>query len=332
MERTLADNPAFTRSVLGTMYPTEVRHNLDVFCTRHLGSGVNEVLFFNLSVGAGFGLLLRDGRRVFLKAHPPERPQEYLRAVHSVQAHLYSRGFPAPRPLAGPAPFGIGLACVDEFVDAGDPPDGHDPRTRRLAAVTLVRQIELAGEVEDFRGLEKGWSWPPAGRLWPPPHNALFDFEATTEGAAWIDDTAARAKEVVDGFDGRVIAGHTDWSVDHLRLADGEVRVVYDWDSLRPEKEVVVVGIAASNFTSTWSLGVPNPPTPEETWLFVEDYETARDGPFSGAERDALAAAAIYAAAYIARCEHAVDPEGENLRGSFREALPRHTDAYLPSR
>lgn len=326
----MADNPAFTRSILGTTDPTEVRHNLDAFCTQHLGSGVNEVLFFNLSVGAGFGLLLRDGRRVFLKAHPPERPQEYLRAVHRVQAHLYSRDFPAPRPLAGPAPFGVGLASVDEFVDAGEPPDGHDPRIRKLAARTLARQIALAGEVKDLRGLEQGWPWPAAGELWPPPHNALFDFDATTGGAAWIDDTAARARGVVDGFDGRTVVGHTDWSVDHLRVADGEVRVVYDWDSLRLEKEVVVVGIAASNFTSTWSLGFPNPPTPEETWLFVEDYEAARDGPLSGAERNALAAAAIYAVAYIARCEHAVDPEGKNLRGSFREALPRHTETYLP--
>jgi hypothetical protein len=332
LERTLADNPAFTRSILGAADPVEVRRYLDAFCQERLGSRVEEILSFNLSVGATFGLLLENGRRVFLKAHPPERPEEYLWAVHRVQAHLYSRGFPAPRPLAGPAPFGIGLATVDEFVDAGEPPDGHDPQVRKLAARTLALQIALAGEVEDLRGLEQGWPWPAAGELWPPPHNALFDFDATSKGAAWIDDTAARAREVVDGFDGRIVVGHTDWSVDHLRVADGEIRIVYDWDSLRPEKEVVVVGIAASNFTSTWRLGVPNPPSPEETWLFVEDYEGARGEPFSGAEREALAAAAIYAVAYIARCEHAIDPEGGELQGSFREALPRHADAYLPGR
>ncbi len=165
----------------------------------------------------------------------------------------------------------------------------------------------------------------------PAPHNALFDFEATTEGAGWIDNAASKAKALVDDFDGWIIVGHTDWSVDQVRLESGKVSVVYDWDSLRPEKEVVVVGIAASNFTATWGLGVPNLPTPEETQLFVKDYETARGEKFSGAEHEAIAAAAIYAIAYISRCEHAVDVEGEDLQGSFREALPHHKEAHLKS-
>ncbi|MGB3633134.1 MAG: hypothetical protein WA982_03760, partial [Rubrobacteraceae bacterium] len=153
----------------------------------------------------------------------------------------------------------------------------------------------------------------------------------TTEGAGWIDAAAARAKAIVDDFDGRIVVGHTDWSADQIRTNNGKVSVVYDWDSLRPEKEAVVLGIAASNFTATWSLGVPNPPTPEETQLFVEDYEAARGESFSGAERKAIAAAAIYAIAYISRCEHAVDVEGEDLQGSFRDALPHHKEAYLKS-
>ncbi|CAN5646727.1 hypothetical protein BH24ACT21_BH24ACT21_14830 [soil metagenome] len=112
-------------------------------------------------------------------------------------------------------------------------------------------------------------------------------------------------------------------------MAHGEISAVYDWDSLRPEKEVVVVGIAASNFTSTWSLGIPNPPSPRETRLFVKDYEEACGKQFSEAEREAVAAAAIYAIAYIARCEHAMDAEGEDFRQSFRKALPLHRNGYL---
>ena len=211
----------------------------------------------------------------------------------------------------------------------GEIPDGRDPRVRREVAKMLSRQIELAGEVPDIRGLEKGWPWPRKEELWPPPHNALFDFEATTEGAEWIDTAAAGAKAIVDDFDGRIVVGHADWSVDQIRMKNGKVSVVYDWDSLRPEKEVVVVGIAASNFTSTWSLGVPNPPTPEETRLFIEDYEAARGKRFSEAEHEAIAAATIYAIAYIARCEHAVDTKDKNFRGSFREVLPFHRDDHL---
>ena len=119
MERTLADNPPFSSSILGTADPKEVNHRLDAFCKEHLGAEVEEVLFFRLGTGAAFGLILGSGRRVFLKAHPPVRNAEYLRAVRRVQTHLYRQGFPCPNSILGPLPFGVGLATVDEFVDGG---------------------------------------------------------------------------------------------------------------------------------------------------------------------------------------------------------------------
>lgn len=325
----LTDNPAFTRSILGTDDPGEVTRRLNFFCETCLGSGMAEVLFCELSVGATFGLRLGDGRRVFLKAHPPNRPHEFLRAVHRVQGHLFERGFPAPGPLAGPAPFGPGLATVDEFMDEGKHGDAHDPSIRRTMAQTLARLIDLAREVPDVRGLDEGWRRPKKGKLWPEPHNVLFDFEATAEGAEWIDEVAEEAKRIIDSFDGEVVVGHTDWSVDQMRFKGGEVSVVYDWDSMRLEKEEVVVGTAAATFTATRRFGVPNPPSPEETWSFVEEYEAARQSVFSGEERTAIAAAAVYVMAYTARCEHALDPGGENLPGSFREILPSHIEAYF---
>jgi hypothetical protein len=37
--------------------------------------------------------------------------------------------------------------------------------------------------------------------------------------------------------------------------------------------------------------------------------------------------------AYVARCEHAIDPEGEeDLLGGFREVLSLHAEAYFRSR
>ncbi len=321
MEGTLADNPPLSRSILGTADPKDVNHRLDAFCKEHLRAGVEEILFFRLGTGAAFGLILGNGRRAFLKAHPPGRDADYLRAVHRVQTYLHRHGFPCPNPILGPLPFGAGLATVDELVDGGAIPDGHDPGVRCRMAQVLARQIELAAGVPDIRGLEKGWPWPGKDELWPPPHNALYDFEATREGAGWIDAVAAEAKAVVDNFKSRAVVGHTDWSADQIRVDNGEISAVYDWDSLRPEKEEVVVGIAAANFTSTWSTGVPNPPTPGETRLFAEEYEKARDRRFSEEGRKIVAAAGLYATAYLARCEHALDAEGEGFHGSFREAL-----------
>jgi hypothetical protein len=331
MDERLTDNPGFTHSILGTDDPGEVTRRLNVFCETCLGSGMAEVLFCELSVGASFGLRLGDGRRVFLKAHPPDRPHQFLRAVRRVQRHLFKQGFPAPRPLVDPAPFGPGLATVDEFVDEGEHEDAHDPNIRRTMARTLAWLIDLTGEVPDVRGLDRGWCWPKKGKLWPEPHNALFDFEATAAGAEWIDEVAEEAKRIIDDFDDEVVVGHTDWSVDQMRFKGGEVSVVYDWDSLRFEKEIVVVGHGASHFSATWHLDMPNPPSPKETWLFVEDYEGARGKPFSEQEREAIAAAAIYGIAYTARCEHAVDPEDKDLQDSFREALRTHAEAYFQS-
>jgi hypothetical protein len=332
MDQVLRDNPAFTRSILGTADPEEITAWLHVLCEDHLRSRLKEIFFCELSVGAAFGLRLQDGRRIFLKAHKPDRSAQFLEAVRRVQGHLLKRGFPCPRPLAGPASFGLGLATAEEFVDEGEHVDAHEPVIRGRMAQALARTIGLAAEVQDVGALSLGWAWPKAD-LWPVPHNALFDFEATAEGAEWIDGIAAEAKRVMDGFHGRVVVGHADWSVKHFRFAGGKITVVYDWDSLRLDKEAIIVGTAAATFPATWSLEVASrAPSPEELWSFLEEYEAARGHPLSSEERSATAAAAVYVMAYAARCEHAIDPEAEDLLGGFREVLSLHAEAYFRSR
>jgi Ser/Thr protein kinase RdoA (MazF antagonist) len=157
-------------SIIGLADPREIVANLDTFCEARLGSGLSGIFLCELSVGAAFGLQLGSGARTFLKVHPPERPAEYLRAVHEVQGHLYRRAFPCPRPVAGPAPFGRGLATVDEFVDRGEYADAHEPEIRRAMARTLARLVELAGEFSGVRALSLGWNWPQTG-LWPTPQD-----------------------------------------------------------------------------------------------------------------------------------------------------------------
>ena len=331
MDEALTDNPTFTYSILGTADPQEVLRRLDTFCKDHLRSGVDEVFLCELSVGAAFGLHLKDGRRIFLKAHKPDWSSGFLKSVRRVHEHLYDRAFPCPRPLAGPAPFGPGLATVEEFVEEGEHADAHDPGIRRKMAQALARSIELAGEVRDLGALSAGWAWPKED-LWPVPHNALCDFETTADGAGWIDGIGSEAKRIMDGFRGKVVVGHADWSVKHFRFAGGEIRVVYDWDSLRLDKEAIIVGTAAATFPATWHLEVTSrAPSPNEMRSFIGEYAEACRRSFSEEERRAIAAAAVYVMAYSARCEHALDVEGRDLRGSFREALRAHGEAYFRS-
>jgi hypothetical protein len=105
--------------------------------------------------------------------------------------------------------------------------------------------------------------------------------------------------------------------------------VIYDWDSLRFDKETTLVGHTTTHFPYTEYFEVPRRASPEEARLFVEEYEIARGVPFSERERIAVSAAATYGLAYTARCEHALDPEGKDLKGSFREALSSYGEEYL---
>jgi hypothetical protein len=68
---------------------------------------------------------------------------------------------------------------------------------------------------------------------------------------------------------------------------------------------------------------VPETPSVHAVAAFVREYEEARGAPFTRSKLAEVAAAATYARAYKARCEHAIDLEGARWRGSSRERLER---------
>jgi hypothetical protein len=279
--------------VLGTADADEIRARV-----HELEPEAEEVFFFGASVGATFGVRLRDGRRRAIKVNSLFTDESYFDDVQRLQRALRDRAFPAPRPVRR-----VGTATVDEWLDAGVFRDGHEPDVRRAMAATLVRFVEhaTASGIRPRRDFLR-----PEGRLWPKPHNALFDFEATADGAEWIDDIGRRASLPPVG---REVVGHTDWAAKHLRF-DDELRptALYDWDSVQTQSEPVVAGTAAGAFTYTEELEQPVArwPTPDESLAFLEDYEAARGEPFSREERRAAQAACVYLIAYASRCHHAV--------------------------
>jgi len=216
----------------------------------------------------------------------------------------------------------------------------HQPREtcRRLQAVhdmqaelfqagfpcpePLVAPVALGG----------GWSLFESERLWPAhAHAPIFDFEATSAGAEWIDRLAAHAKSAINGA-GRPIAGHSDWSGKHFRFAEEAVTAVYDWDSLAVRSEAALVGVAAMTFTTRFDLpGVSRAPTPDEMSAFIDEYGAARETALSRDEHEQIAAHALLLAAYTARCEHCgVDGyDGDADPDSFATALRTHGSAYL---
>ena len=328
IEDDLAEQVAvvLAESIVGTADATELAGRIDLFCRRHARAALARCFLCRFSVGAAFGVELDDGRRVVLKAYPRSRPPEFLDAATRVQRHLAAEGFPCPRPLVAPAPFGDGFGVLEEFLDAGHEPDPHEPEVRAEMARTLAWLVEPAAPFRELEALSRGFRNYGEDELWPVPHNVLFDFEATRAGAEWIDRFARDAKEIFSRTPSRRVVGHGDWSAKHFRVEDGIVRVVYDWDSVKLEKETVLVGGAAATFTDRDDRGSP---TAEESLAFVDEYEAARGGAFSREERCAIGAAIGFSLAYSSRCEHAVDPSGEGFAGSYRERLMSVGDPLL---
>jgi hypothetical protein len=233
---------------------------------------------------------------------------------------MAARGYPAPEVLTDLTALGPAAAIAMSYRRDGKPTDARIEGVRQHMARGLARFIAAADSCRDTPGLP--CKQIPAGEaIWPPPHNALYDFAATREGAEWIDGIAKDALAVMRSATSRLIVGHHDWSAKNMRMGPAGIAVLYDWDAVFLDREAFVLGSAAAHFPVTWELRVPETPTREEVAAFIADYAQARGTALTRSERVETAAGTTYARAYKARCEHALYPDGANWRGSSREDL-----------
>jgi hypothetical protein len=179
--RRYPDSP-IVEDVLGTLDAGEIRARV-----AELDPTCEEIFYFAASVGALFGLRRRDGSRVAMKIHKLFTDEAYFDEVQNLQSALAAAGWPAPKPLGR-----RGLVTWEEWRDAGEFRNAHEPDVRRAMARALARFHQLATATR-FRP-RRTFLRSGADGLWPVPHNALFDFEATKQGAEWIDEIARAAK------------------------------------------------------------------------------------------------------------------------------------------
>ena len=299
--------------VFGSDDPVQIVRLTDEFCRRHLGVPLAASIFYISSVGSTHGVTLADGRDVVIKARPPahtnpDHSQDVtgLASVCRVLQWLHARGYACAPVVLGPTPLAGGIATVEEFFECGERGDGFHPPCRRAIAGGLAGLVELlrgcgtnAAGVRHIRPLER--------ELYPQPHARIFDFKATAAGAEWIDDFARRARRA-ENHEGVPVLGHTDWRVEHLRFRDHAIVATYDWDSLGFLPETALVGGSAHGFTADWSRDVRRIPTPDDIRAYVADYEASRGRTFSRRERSAVLTRCVYAIAYSARCQHALEP------------------------
>ncbi|SDN67590.1 hypothetical protein SAMN04487897_10444 [Paenibacillus sp. yr247] len=321
------ENIILSNSILGTANAEEIVSEINNFCENNLGSATSSCLYLGFSVGASFGLALENGNNIFLKVHKPTSTKtitaiskESLTAMSRVQKSLAESGFPCPAVILDPMELGVGIATVDVFATPGEINDAHNPEIRRAIAKTLVELIRRTEPHKRMHDLTNG-QFCSSKTLYPIPHNALFNFDKKSKDAEWIDAIAANAKKTVIHINGHIVLGHVDWSLKHFRFENNEVVMIYDWDSLKLEDELNILGIAAATFTTTWDIPIKITPSQEESYHFVKEYELFRGKTFSMEEMTKISAAATYCLAYVARCEYALDPKNKNYEGSFRHAL-----------
>ncbi|HEX6393416.1 MAG TPA: phosphotransferase [Acidimicrobiales bacterium] len=292
--------------VFGTSEPDRVAAYFEVFCLEHLGTGVQSALFYGSSAGCVAGLRLDDASEVVVKAYQPAWEEGFLAGVVAVQAHLSERGFPCAKPLLGPARAGPAWATVETFV--ADPGmKAFSTKEEMNASASGLGTLVDACRPLDLPALGGHPLNPSADRLYPTPHNPIFDFSMGAEAAGWIDDFARAAKDARQVDASPPVIGHTDWSARNIRIEQVALVAVYDWDSMALCAESTLVGQAAATWRSTGEIDDPIAPDADDVLEYTAAYEKASGRVFDSTQTRATLAAALWVLAYSARCEHALE-------------------------
>jgi hypothetical protein len=311
------------QAIFGTDDIDEIIGRVDEACVLTCGRLLAEGFFYWASVGSVFGCVLDDGQRVVLKAYQPRWTPRFLAAVRRVQHHLYVSGFPCPEPIGDVTIVdGTTFVAEAELVDPGWD-SGANAARPDVSATGLCELVRLCSTLDEPDLAEHPLRVPHDGPF-PEPHSPIFDFPATAAGTEWLERLATDANAIVSEDESPLVVVHTDWSMRNVRTRGDRVVAVYDWDSLALVKEAEALGLAASTW-SRFGEAEDDAPSADDVDDYLEAYSAARHEPLTAVQRRTARAAAVATMAYIARCDHAIDPSGQTWKVT-RELL--RSDAH----
>jgi hypothetical protein len=304
--RTCLQDPELKNIVIDTLgyhTPEKIEHLVLTALIPYLTSNIEKLLFIEPSAGVVFGFLLASGRKIVLKVFNRNITYRYLERMTKIQKLFYDEDFPAPEVLSPIFKLNISHAGLYSFIE-GRKENAHFPRIREELAKYLAKFSEIVDR-HQFELLYTFMQLSTKGKLWPDPHNVLFDLKKSQRGAGWIAKKAREAKKILSASPYPKRLAHTDWDVKNTLFKDEKLVGVFDWDSLGTLSEPEMVGRAAAQFTADWESGNKVTPTPEEGRKFVAAYEKFRGRKFSSREYQVISASADFLIALIARFEHA---------------------------
>jgi hypothetical protein len=312
-ERVLWGVGTVDAAVFGTDDPEGIAASVTSFCETHLGVPPVGATLYRASAGCVVGLRLGSDERVVLKAYQARWSGPFLGAVQTVQAHAATAGFPCARPRLAPTalPARPNLAVVESWWPDPGMRASRSALAREVSASGLAAQIRIGTGVGAPAALGGHPLESTGENLYPRPHSPLFDFEATAEGAEWIDDLARRAARLRGSDPAPPVVAHTDWSARNIRLDEEELLAVYDWDSVALVPVTTAVGQAAATWCVTAEPDGWEFPPSEEIAAYIEEFEAAAGLRLSPAQWRAAGGAAAWVLAYTARCEHSLAVIGE---------------------
>ena len=300
------------QTIFGTDDVDEIIRRVDEACILTCGQRLAEGLFYWVSAGSVFGCVLDDGRRVVVKAYQPRWTPTFLAAVRRVQQHLHTAGFPCPG-VIGDVTIVDGTTFVAES-ELADPgwDTGANSAGPDVSASGLWELVRLCSTLDE-PDLVNSPLRPAYDGPFREPHSPIFDFPATAAGTEWLERLANDANAVVAEDDSPAVVVHTDWSTRNVRTRGDRVVAVYDWDSLAVVKEAEALGLAASTW-SRFGEAESDAPTADDVDDYIDAYSTARHEPLTALQRRAARAGAVATLAYIARCDHAIDPDEQTWK------------------
>lgn len=181
--------------ILGCKIPEKIEQLILTVIKPYLTSNIEKLLFIEPSAGIVFGFLLASGDKIVLKIYNRNISYSYLESINKIQKIFYDEGFPAPDVLSPILKLNISYAGLYSFIE-GHKENAHFPSIRVELAKYLAKFSDIVDQYQ-FELLYTFMQLSAKGKLWPDPHNILFDFEKTRKGGGWIANKARAANKIL---------------------------------------------------------------------------------------------------------------------------------------